>query len=86
MQAALIKIQEIFNRNETDLSSSLTAQEPLREVFDGVMTGCRLTLAALNIELDKLVEPKKGMKPMEIGFQAKARLVWEGDIMIQLRD
>lgn len=86
MHAALIKIQELFNRNEADLSSILTAQEPLREVFNGIMTGCRLTLAALNIELDKLVEPKKGMKLMEIGFQAKARLVWKEDIMIQLRD
>ena len=38
----------------------------------------------MNLELDKLVEPKKGTNPMEIGFRAKARLVWKEDIMKQL--
>lgn len=82
----LSKIQGLVYKNEADLSSRLTAQRPMQEVFDDALTGCRLTLAALNLELDKLVEPKKGMRPMEIGFQAKARLVWKEDIMKQLLD
>lgn len=82
----LFRIQELVYKNETDLSFRLKAQTPLREAFDGALTGCRMTLAALNLELDKLVEPKKVMNPMEIGFQAKARLVWKEDIMQQLLD
>lgn len=83
---ALFKIQELVYQNETDLSSRLKAQAPLREAIDGALTGCRMTLSALNLELDKLVEPKKGRNSLEIGFQAKARLVWKEDIMKQLLD
>ncbi|MCJ1348642.1 hypothetical protein MMC31_006874 [Peltigera leucophlebia] len=83
---ALFRIQELVYRNEADLSSRLKALPPLREAFDGALTGCRMTLSALNLELDKLIEPKKGMNPMEIGFQAKARLVWQEDVMKQLLD
>lgn len=43
-----------------------------------------MTLAALNLELDKLVEPKKGTQEMEFGFQAKTRLVWKKSSMKQL--
>lgn len=82
----LSKIQGLVYKNETDLSSRLTAQAPLREAFDGALTGCRMTLAALNLELDKLAEPKKPLDPLDIGFKAKARLVWKEDIMKQLLD
>lgn len=82
----LSKIQGLVYQNEADLSSRLTAQAPLREAFDGALTGCRMTLAALNLELDKLAEPKKPLDPLDIGFKAKARLVWKEDIMKQLLD
>ena len=82
----LSKIQGLVYKNETDLSSRLTAQAPLREAFDGALTGCRMTLAALNLELDKLAEPKKPTTAMDIGFKAKARLVWKEEIMKQLLD
>ena len=82
----LSKIQGLVYKNETDLSSRLTAQAPLREAFDGALTGCRMTLAALNFELDKLAEPKKPTTSIDIGFKAKARLVWKEDIMKQLLD
>ena len=45
-----------------------------------------MTLAVLNLELDKLVEPKKGTQAMEFGFQAKTRLVWKESSMKQLLD
>ena len=82
----LSKIQGLVYKNETDLSSRLAAQAPLREAFDAALTGCRMTLAALDLELDKLVEPKKPMNPRDIGFKAKIRLVWKEDIMKQLLD
>lgn len=80
----LSKIQGLVYKNEADLSSSLKAQKPMQEVFDDALTGCRITLAALNLELDKLVEPEKGMRPMEIRFRARTRLIWKEDIMKQL--
>lgn len=40
----------------------------------------------MNLELDKLAEPKKPTNPLDIGFKAKARLVWKEDIMKQLLD
>lgn len=83
---ALFKIQELIYQSESDLSSRLKAQAPLREAFDGALTGCRMTLSVLNFELDKLVEPKKDTNSVEIGFQVKARLVWKEDIMKQLLD
>ena len=82
----LSKIQGLVYKNETDLSSRLTAQAPLQEAFDGALTGCRMTLAALNLELAKLAEPKKPTNPLDIGFKAKARLLWKEDIMKQLLD
>lgn len=82
----LSKIQGLVYKNESDLSSRLTAQAPLREAFDGALTGCRMTLAALNLELDKLAEPRKSTNPLDIGFKAKARLIWKEDIMKQLLD
>lgn len=45
-----------------------------------------MTVAASNLELDKLVEPKKGTQAMEFGFQAKRRLVWKEASMKQLLD
>ena len=86
IHTALSKIQELIYKNETDLSSRLKTQAPLREAFDGALTGCRMTLSALNLEMDTLVEPKKGTNSMEIGFQAKAPLVWKEGIMNQLLD
>lgn len=82
----LSKIQGLVYKNETDLSLRLTAQALLREAFDGALTGCRMTLAALNLELDKLAEPKKPTNPLDIGFKAKARVVWKEDVMKQLLD
>lgn len=54
----LSKIQGLVYQKETDLSSRLTAQAPLREAFDCALTRCRMTLAALNLELDKLANQK----------------------------
>lgn len=86
MHVTLSNIQGLVYKNETGLSSKLAAQKILREAFDGALTGCRMTLAALSLELVKLIEPKKGTKATEFGFQAKARLVWREDIMKLLLD
>lgn len=82
----LSKIQGLVCKNETDPSSRLTAQAPLREAFDCALTGCRMTLAALNPELDKLAKPKKPTNAMNIGLKEMALLVWKEEIMKQLLD
>ncbi|MCJ1346152.1 hypothetical protein MMC31_004366, partial [Peltigera leucophlebia] len=82
----LSKIQGLVYKNESDLSSRLAAQKPLREAFDDALTGCRMTLAALNLEMDKLVEPERGTQTTGFGFRAKAKLVWKESIMKQLLD
>ncbi|MCJ1348806.1 hypothetical protein MMC31_007039, partial [Peltigera leucophlebia] len=53
--------QELVYKNETDLFSKLNAQEPRR-----------MTLAALNLELEKPVEPNKDNGTGEFGFQGSA--------------
>lgn len=72
MHITLSKIKGLGHKNETSLSSKLAAQEILREAFDGALTGCRMSLDALNLELDKLIERKKSAKTTttELGFQA----------------
>lgn len=86
MHMTLSKIQGLVYKNESDLSSRLTAQKPLREAFDDALTGCRMTLAALNLEMDKLIEPNMGTQTTGFGFRVKAKLVWKEDIMKQLLD
>lgn len=71
----LSKIQELVYKNETDLFSKWNAQEPRR-----------MTLAALNLELEKPVELHKDNGTGEFGFRAKARLVWTEVMMKQLLD
>ncbi|MCJ1345190.1 hypothetical protein MMC31_003396 [Peltigera leucophlebia] len=90
MHITLSRIQGLVYKNESALSLRLTAHESMREAFDGALTGCRMTLAALNLELDKLVEPKtatgEGVETMKIGLQVKQNFVWKENIMKQLLD
>lgn len=83
MHITLSKIQGLVYENKSDLSSRLAAQKPMREAFDAALTGCRMTLAALNLELDKLVEPRavteKGAETMKIG-------VWKENTLKKLLD
>lgn len=90
MHSTLSKIQGLFYENGLDLYSKLIAQESIRQAFDGALTGCRMTLSALTLELDKLVELKKvtdkGAETMKIGFQVKQELIWKENVMKQLLD
>ena len=86
MHMTLSKIQGLVYKSDSDLSLRLTTQKPLREAFDDALSGCRMTLAALDFELEKLVEPKLGTQTTGFGFRAKVRLVWKEDIMKQLLD
>lgn len=90
MNITLSKIQGLVYKNEAGLSSRLKAQELMREAFDCSLTGCRMTLAALDLELDKLMEPRKvmekGTEETKIGFQMKQKDFWKETAMKQLLD
>lgn len=89
MHTALSRIHGLVFRNETELAARLQGQKCLHEAFDKALTGCRITLTALNLEVEKLVEPKQQqgkMKegPMEIKICAKVKLIWKEDAMRHL--
>ncbi len=90
MHVALCKIQGLVYRNETELHWQLKSQKNLQEAFDSALTGCRLTLAALTLEVSKLVEPKRQENPggenIDMDFQTKVQLVWKEDVMKNLLD
>lgn len=76
-------------QNPGHLSAQLRSQKHLTEAFDKSLSGCRMTLDALNRGVIKLVEPNRdggrgGI--FEMGFRAKARLVWNEDVMKGLLD
>lgn len=78
----------LIYRNATDLAKRLDSQKDLREVCDNALTGCRMTLAALNMEVGKLVEPTQSGKTgkLKVAFKAKARTLWKEDVMKGLLD
>lgn len=89
MHTALSKIQGLVFRNETELAERLQGQKSLNDAFDKALTGCRITLTALNLEVGKLVEPKQQQGkikegPMEMKFSAKVKLIWKEDVMRHL--
>lgn len=88
MHVTLCKIQGLIYRNATDLAKRLDSQKDLREVCDNALTGCRMKLAALNMEAGKLVEPMQSDKSgkLEVAFKAKARILWKEDVMKGLLD
>lgn len=89
MHTALSKIQGLVFRNETELAARLQGQKSLHDAFDKALTGCRITLTALNLEVGKLVEPKPQQGkikegPMEMKFCAKVKVIWKEDVMKHL--
>lgn len=87
MPNTLSNIQGLVYRNESSLYSRLAAWKPLQEAFDSALTGGRCTLAALDLELDKLVKPKDGHAGTQcLDFKQKPKLVRKEAIMKQLLD
>lgn len=89
MHTALSKIQGLVFRNETELAARLQVQKSLHDAFDKALTGCRITLTALHLEVGKLVDPKEQqgkMKEglMEMKFCAKVKLIWKENVMRHL--
>lgn len=90
MHVALSKIQGLVYKNESQLSAQVRSQPHLQDVFDSALTACRLTLDALRLEIDGLVEPdqqngkSREAENVAIGFRAKVKMLWKEDTMKEI--
>ena len=79
MHVALCEVQGLVPKNRTELAVHLRSQQSLQETFNKVLTGCRITLDALKLELDDLLKlPKcKLSRSEDMDFQSKAQYIWK---------
>lgn len=88
MHVALCEVQGLVHRNNVELAVRLRSQRSLEETFDNVLTGCRLTLDALTLELDGLLKATKDTKSGSgnIDRLSKVQYVWNSDSMKDLME
>ena len=86
MHVALCEVQALVQKNRTELAVHLRSQQSLQETFDKVLTGCRITLDALRLELDDLLKTAQGKvsRSGDMDFQSKAQYIWKKDTMEEL--
>ena len=88
IHVALCKVQGLVYQSSSVLTARLSSEKSLRDAFDSALTGCRMTVAAVDVEIRKLIDPEAvnhGGKP-EISFKKKLRYVWKEDLMQSLLD
>ena len=85
---ALCKVQGLVYQSETILTVRLASEQSLRDAFDSALTGCRMTVAAVDVEIGKLIESRNTAKngTADIGVRRKVRYVWKEDHMQSLLD
>lgn len=88
IHVALCKIQGLVYEGNTVLTARLSSEKSLRDAFDDALTGCRMTVAAVDVEIRKLIDSEgfNGSRKAEIGFKRKLRYVWKEDLMQSLLD
>ena len=86
MHVALCEVPGLVQKNRTELAVHLRSQQSLQETFDKVLTGCRITLDALKLELDDLLKLPKGKvsRSGDMDFQSKAQYIWKKEMMEEL--
>ena len=86
MHIALYEVHRLVHRNRMELAVRLRSQKSLEETFDNVLTGCRITLDALALELDDLLKPIKGRTSGsgDMNHQTKFQYIWKKDAMEEL--
>lgn len=88
IHVALCKIQGLVYQSSSVLTARLSSEKSLRDAFDSALTGCRMTVAAVDVEIRKLIDSEAvshSGKP-EISFRRKLRYVWKEDLMQNLLD
>ena len=85
MHVALCEVQALVQRNRQELALRSHSQDSVGETFDKVLTGCRITLDALALELEGVLKPGKGpSKSKDMGYRSKAQYVWKKEMMDEL--
>ena len=85
MHVALCEVQGLVHRSRVELAVRLRSHKSLEESFDKVLTGCRITLDALTLELNDLLKPAKGGSG-DMGNRSKAEYIWKKDTMEELME
>ena len=85
---ALCKIQGLVYESNSVLTARLGSEKSLRDAFDSALTGCRMTVAAVDVEIRKIIdfESFDGSGEAEIGFKGKLKYAWKEDYMQSLLD
>jgi Fungal N-terminal domain of STAND proteins len=82
ISATLSQIQDLFLQNPDTLASKLGSQSQLHAAFETTLTGCSVTLAALDDELQKLTEGQGATG--ESSRRARLKYVWNENTMKEL--
>lgn len=83
-KASLSMVDMLMKRNPSLMKSRLEADTPLAENIDVVLTGCCLTFALAEIEINKLTAIDKDS--VIRSWKDKCRAVWQEDRMVMLLD
>ena len=85
---ALCKIQGLVYESNKVLTARLSSEKSLRDAFDSALTGCRMTVAAVDIETRKIIDSEavSHSGKAEIPFKRKLKYVWKEDLMQSLLD
>jgi hypothetical protein len=82
ISTALSQIQYLFLHNLDSLTLRLDSQSQLHAAFETALTGCSVTLAALDGELQKLAEGQRVTG--ESSRLVRLKYMWNEDIMKEL--
>jgi len=82
ISVSLSQLQALMLQNPQILSTRLAARPEIQSTFDTVLTGCMVVFTILEEEILKL---KRGDDSFQtFGFRAKARYVWNEEMMQNL--
>ena len=86
IHVALCKIQGLIYESKKVLTARLGSEKSLRDAFDSALTGCRMTVAAVDVEIRKLIDSEAISKSETVAIPFKKRLsyVWKEDLMQSL--
>ena len=85
MHVALCEVQTLVQKSNTESTMRLQSQGSIEETFDKVLTGCRITIDALTLEVNGVLKSTHNSKDYEnIGFSSKAQYIWKEESMQEL--
>ena len=85
---ALHEVQGLVLPNKPGIAIHMKSYKSLEATFDSVLTGCRMTLDALKLEVEGVLKSEKesNVEPINMTFKSKGRFVWKEDTMRNLME